>query len=173
MLADIAGVEVEEFYALLDPVPVIGQGFKGETHIWAERLKILDEAGTTVVARYGESNGWLDGQAAITSHPFGRGCAFYVGAYLDDAAQQQILDHITESAGVLPVMKCPAGVEARKRIHADGNEVLILINHERTEKQVKLPWFAHEHLHGINLRELQLKAYGVAVLTRIEKEETQ
>ena len=173
MLTDIAGVEVEEYYALLDPVSVIGPSFKGESRIWAERLNILDEAGTTVIARYGESNGWLDGQVAITSHPFGRGCVTYVGAYLDEAAQQQLLDHITEAAGVLPIMKCPTGVEARKRIHADGDEVFILINHERTEKQVHFPWYAHEHLHGFDLQELHLKAYGVAVVTRTEKEENQ
>jgi len=173
LLTDIAGVEVEDYYALLDPAPVIGQSFKGASRIWAERLNVLDEAGTTIIARYGESNGWLDGQVAITSHPFGRGCVIYVGAYLDEAAQQQLLDGITESAGVLPVLECPVGVEARKRINADGDEVFIVINHERTEKQVDLPWFAHEHISGLDMRELQLKAYGVAVLTRVQKEKNQ
>ncbi|HZM21891.1 MAG TPA: beta-galactosidase, partial [Anaerolineales bacterium] len=58
ILAEIAGVEIEEYYALLDPVPVTGDKIKGESRIWAERLKVNDET-TKVIARFGESNGWL------------------------------------------------------------------------------------------------------------------
>lgn len=171
MLTEIAGVEVEEYYALRDPVPVRGETFSGESRIWAERLKVRNEAETKVLARYGESNGWLDGQAAITSHFFGKGCVTYVGAYLDEATQQQLIDSIATSAGVQPVMECPAGVEARKRVDTDGREIFIVINHERTEKQLPLPWLAHEHIHGLDTRELQLAPYAIAVLTRVEKGE--
>ena len=170
MLAEIAGVEVEEYYALLEPVPVIGENFNGESRIWAERLKIKDEAGTKVIARYGESNGWLDGEAAITSHAFGTGCVTYVAAWLDEESQQKLIDDIAELAGVQSVMECPVGVEARKRVSANGNEAFIIINHERNSKNVSLPWLAHEHITGLDTRELRLEPYGVAVLTRIEKD---
>jgi beta-galactosidase len=169
LLAEIAGVEVEDYYALVDPVPVAGEGFSGESILWAERLKVKDEAGTKVIARYGESNGWLDGQAAITSHPFGKGYVTYVGAWLDEASQQQLLDDIVKSAGVESVMECPAGVEARKRVNMQGEEVFIIINHERGGKQFDLPWSAHEHLTGSDVRALKLEAYAVAVLTRIKE----
>lgn len=171
MLADIAGVEVEEYYALLDPVPVIGENFKGESRIWAERLKVKDEAGTKVMARFGESNGWLDGQAAITSHAYGKGSVTYVGAWLDEASQQKLIDEVVKSAGIQPVMECPAAVEARKRVSVTGEEIFIVINHERLEKKMDLPWLAHEHLNRLDMRELKLEPYGVAVLTRAEKEE--
>lgn len=171
MLTEIAGVEVEEYYALRDPVPVRGETFSGESRIWAERLKVRNEAETKVLARYGESNGWLDGQAAITSHFFGKGCVTYVGAYLDEASQQQLIDSIATSARVQPVMECPAGVEARKRVDTNGREIFIVINHERTEKQLLLPWLAHEHIHGLDTRELRLAPYAIAVLTRVEKGE--
>ncbi|HXQ36946.1 MAG TPA: beta-galactosidase trimerization domain-containing protein, partial [Anaerolineales bacterium] len=169
MLAEIAGVEVEEYYALLEPVPVIGETFRGESHIWAERLKVKDEA-TNVIARYGESNGWLDGQAAITSYSFGKGCVTYVGAWLDEAAQQKLMDDIVKSAGVESVMECPLGVEARKRVNVRGDEVFIVINHERTKKKMKLPWRAHEHLTEQDTSELQLAPYDVAILTRVTKD---
>ena len=169
MLAEIAGIEVEDYYALLHPVPVLGGNFKGESHIWAERLKVKDEI-TKVIARYGESNGWLDGQAAITSHSFGKGYVTYVGAWLDEVSQQQLMDDIVKSAGVVSVMECPVGVEARKRVNTHGHEVFIVINHERTEKKVKLPWRAHEHLTGSDVHKLKLESYGVAVLTLVEKE---
>ena len=171
ILTEIAGVEVEEYYALRDPVPVRGETFSGESRIWAERLKVRNEAETKVLARYGESNGWLDGQAAITSHFFGKGCVTYVGAYLDEATQQQLIDSIATSARVQPVMECPAGVEARKRLDTDGREIFIVINHEKIEKQLSLPWLAHEHIHGLDTRELRLAPYAIAVLTRVEKGE--
>ena len=95
----------------------------------------------------------------------------YVGAWLDDVSQQKLMDDIVKSAGVEPVMECPVGVEARRRVNEQGNEVFIVINHERAEKKLKLPWAAQEHLSGSAVSELNLKAYGVAVLTRAEKEE--
>jgi beta-galactosidase len=170
ILAEIAGVEVEEYYALLDPVPVAGDKIKGESRIWAERLKVNDVAGTKVIAQYSESNGWLDGQAAITSHSFGKGRVTYVGAWLDETSQQTLIDDIVKFADVESVMECPGGVEARKRVNMQGDEVFIVINHERTEKKVNLPWRAYEHLTGSDVHKLKLEPYGVAVLTSIEKE---
>lgn len=170
-LADIAGVEVEDYYALLDPVPVTGEGFRGESRIWAERLKVRDGEGTEILARYGKSNGWLDGQPAITLHPYGKGFVTYVGAYLDERSQQQLLDRIVQSAGVSPVLECPPGVEVRTRVSAQGKEVFIIINHERAEKRLWLPWLAHEYLEGNDTRQLRLRSYGVAVVARAEKDE--
>ncbi|MCY2925753.1 MAG: beta-galactosidase, partial [Planctomycetota bacterium] len=63
-LAGLAGVEVAEYYALDEPVPVAGECFTGSATVWAEMLRVRDEAGTRVLARYGASNGWLDGQPA-------------------------------------------------------------------------------------------------------------
>jgi beta-galactosidase len=170
MLADVAGIEVEDYYALQDAVPVLGENWSGESHRWAERLKVRDETGTNILARYGESNGWLDGQAAITSHPYEKGLVTYVGVYLDETSQQKLIDGVVQEAGVEPVMNCPAGVEARKRVNTQGDEVFILINHERRSKQLHLPWLAHECIKSLNIQELELEPYGVAVLTRIEKD---
>ena len=68
--------------------------------------KVKDDK-TKVIARYGELNGWLDGQAAITSHHYGKGSVTYVGAWLDDASQQKLIDDIAKSAGVEFVMEAP------------------------------------------------------------------
>ena len=167
-LAEVAGVEVEEYYALFESVPVVGENFQGESHVWAERLKVKDDA-TKIIARYGKSNGWLDGQAAVTIHSFGKGTLTYVGAWLDDTSLQKLIDEIVKSAGVMPVLECPAGVEARKRVNIQGDEVIMVINHERGEKQFDLPWSAHEHLTSSDVHALKLEAYGVAVLTRIKE----
>jgi beta-galactosidase len=160
-------VEVEEYYALMTPVPVIGDGWKGTTKIWAERLRVLDKERTQVLATYGNSNGWLDRQPAITRHSSGKGIVTFFGAYLDDVSQLSLLQTITQEAGIQPVMVTPSGVEACKRVDKNGGEVIILINHNRSEQQIFLPWPAHEYLSGRTpVDELILEPYGVAVLTR-------
>jgi beta-galactosidase len=169
LLAEIAGVEVEDYYALFDPAPVVGENFTGEARIWAERLKVNDEAKTKILASYGTSNGWLDGMAAVTSHSYGKGWVTYVGAWLDEESQQILMDEIVKSAGVAPVMDCPINMEARKRVNAQGDEIFIVVNHERDEKKMKLPWPAYEYITGLDTHELKLGAYGVAVLTPSSK----
>jgi beta-galactosidase len=169
-LADLAGVEVEEYYALLDPVPVVGNWFTGTSQLWAERLKVREPENTHIVARFGASNGWLDDQLAITVHSYGRGLVYYVGTYLDEDAQQALMDHIVRMVGVRPVLKTPAGVEARLRVAPDGKRIYILVNHEREERLVSLPWSAHEHLGGQPVAgDLKLAPYGVSILTRLEE----
>jgi beta-galactosidase len=167
LLSDLAGVEVEEYYALLEEVPVIGNWFTGVSRLWAERLKVWDEDNTHAIARYGPSNGWLDDQLAITVHSYGRGLVYCVGAHLDEDAQQALIDRIVRMAIVKPVMKTPTGVEACVRVNAKGERVFIVVNHECKEQLVRLPWLAHEHLSGQPAAdELKLASYGVAVLTR-------
>ena len=169
-LADLAGVEVEEYYALLDPVPVKGEWFEGVSQPWAERLKVRDEANTHVVARYGPCNGWLDDQVAITERSHGKGLVYTVGAYLDDAAQQKLVDRIAETAGVRPVFKTPAAVEARVRVSPEGKNIYIFISHKREKKVVRFWWSAQEHLSGRAMRgQLTLAPYGVAVLTHLDE----
>lgn len=165
-LRDCAGVEVEEYYALAESVPVQGDGISGRATIWAERLRPLD--GTAqVLARYGTSNGWLDGQAAIAQHPYGLGRVVYVGAWLDEPAQSALLKRILAAAGVEPVLRTPEGVEARLRVNQAGQETLLLINHRPTPAIVQLPWPAYDHLRSAFVGDqLSLDGYDVSVLTR-------
>ena len=132
-----------------------------------ERLKILDGENTQVLATYGESNGWLDGQAAVTRHPSGQGVVTYIGAYLDEVTQKTLLKNIVLEAGCKPVLQTPIGVEACRRVHPTQGEILILINHTRVEQQVLLPWKAYDHLQQYEVREqVFLEPYGIALLTR-------
>jgi beta-galactosidase len=129
-------------------------------------------SGTEVIARYGPSNGWLDNQIAVTSHTYGKGLVYFVGSYLDDASQKILLDHMVQSAYILPVLDTPQGVAARIRIDSKGREIFILINHEPVEHLVKLPWPAQEYLSGQTLKDqLKLEPYGVAILTPFAPQE--
>ncbi len=165
-LAELAGAEVEDYYALFDPVPITGEDWSGVSRIWAERLKLRDDA-TRIIAAYGASNGWLDDQPAITAHTYGKGQVTLVGAYLDDNSQQRLLDRLIRTANIQPDLDTPPGVEARKRIRSNGQEILIVINHTRTEQHIPLPWPVYEHLSGQRFeKEIRLAGYEVAVLTR-------
>ncbi len=168
-LREIAGVEVEDYYALLKPVPVTADGFQGESNLWAERLALIGEKNAQVIARYGKCNGWLDGQIAISVNEYGRGRVYYVGAYLDDASQQSLLDQILETARV-DTLVTEAGVEIIARTQPAGDEIVIVINHNSTEASVQLPWTSFEHLGGVHLdANFNLPAYSVVVLTPDEK----
>ncbi len=164
-LAELAGAQVEDYYALLEPVPVCGEGFEGTAQIWAERLAVLD-ASARVLARYGACNGWLDERPAITVRPHDAGRVYLVGAYLDDASQATLLNRITEEAGVAPVLETPEGIEACRRVNERGEGIIILINHQRSPQVVCLPWPADDQLSGEHaLTSLTMAPYGVAVLT--------
>jgi beta-galactosidase len=165
-LGEAVGAEVEDYYALLEPFTVQGEGWDGQTQIWGERLKVLDPENTGVLARYGAGQGWLGGQPAITVHNYGAGKVYYVGAYLDEAAQDTLLAMILREAGLQPALETPAGVEACVRVSAEGREVFILINHGKAQQTMSLPWQAHNHLSGQMITTLALEPYGAAVLTR-------
>jgi beta-galactosidase len=165
-LRGAAGVEVEEYFALLEPAPVSGKGFSGASRLWAERLRVVDPDNTEVWLKYGASNGWLDGRPAVTAHRFGAGMVYYVGAYLDDHSQGLLMDRIMTAAGAEPFMRTPPGVEVRTRQRADGRRLYFLFNHDPGTVSVQLPWPAHDHLTGRRLAgDFPLKPYEVAILT--------
>jgi len=165
-LSALAGVEVQEYHPLENSIPVAGDLFQGTASIWAESLLPLD-AQITVLARYGASNGWLDGQPAVTIHPFGKGFVYTVGAYLDEKSMNTLMESILNEAG-LKSMVTPADVEIRTRTRSDGVTLYFVLNHSRMEKEITLPWLAMEHLSPSQIpqRKLNLPPYGVALLTQ-------
>lgn len=135
-LRAIAGVEVEEYYALDEEVPVrvaFGDLPEGKARIWAERLRPLSDK-TEILGHYGLSNGWLDGRPALAWHPHeSGGGVLYVGAWLEEALQKALINwlvsrtHLQASYGDVP-----EGVEVAKRMAPDGSRTLyFVINHTR------------------------------------------
>ncbi len=167
-LAKLSGVEVEDYYALDEAVPVEGEWFTGHSHQWAERIRILDQQDTAIIARFGKSNGWLDGQVAIVAHPFGKGTVYTVGAYLDKTSQQKLMEYVLESAKI-PVIKTEQDIEVCTRLDPTGQAILIVVNHAPTQHSFVLPWSAREHLTGQTRQgSIILQPYDVAILTRAE-----
>jgi beta-galactosidase len=168
-LREIAGVEVEDYYALLEPVPVTADMFNGKSSLWAERLAPIENSNAQILARYGKSNGWLDGQIAISVNEYGKGRVYYVGAYLDEASQQSLVNQILEKAKVGTLVTAP-GIEVCVRTQPDGEEIFIVINHNSMQCSVQWPWPSFEHLRAVRLDSaFNLPAYSVAVLTPDEE----
>ncbi len=170
-LRELAGAEVEEYYALLDPAPVLLQFgenvHKGKSELWAEPLRPLAE-GVHIHAAFGESSGWLDGKPAVLRREVGEngGSVWTVGAVLDPKAQLVLFEQILTDAGVRPLAISEPGVEIARRVGDGGREVLLLINHTREPKTHRLSetgktdLLTGEALSG----EISLRPYAVRVL---------
>jgi beta-galactosidase len=173
-LQSVAGVEVEEYYALDEPAPVQAQWAEpadGLSRLWAERLRPLAD-GVQILATYGPSNGWLDGGAAITLHTRDNGGkVLTVGAWLDDGLQNALTDLLLTQSGVQPLTtQAPAGVEVAQRVGDDGRVVLLVINHNRHQVQMDLaaplPNPARDLLTGEEHHDaITLPAYGVRLFS--------
>jgi beta-galactosidase len=181
-LRDLAGVEVEEYFALDEPVPVRAawrSPMAGESRLWAERLRPLAE-NVEILARFGASNGWLDEGCAIARRAVGSGGGqvVTVGAVLNDALQIDLIDWLLETVSLSPVWPAPRpGVEVARRVGTDGRAVVLVINHNRQEVSLPLPVTA-DPTSRTRLRDLLtgevfeettiLPPYGVRVFSTAE-----
>jgi len=163
-LADLLGGRVEQYYALLNPVPVEGSFGAGQSKLWAELLSAKD-AGTEVLERYGKSNGWLDGKPAAITRKIGKGRITYIGAWMDDSATSAAAKWMADVSGVKPALEAvPDGVEVYPR-YGEHGAVYILVNLSKAEQTIALPSAMNDVLEGGSTRSVTLPIYGVAVLS--------
>jgi beta-galactosidase len=162
-LVPVLGGRVEQFYALLQDVPVEGAWGRGAARIWAEDLSARSPD-TQAVLRYGPGNGWLQGHPAALQRDLGRGRLTYLGAVLDEALMQAACAGWVRDAGIeSPAIAVPDGVELCRRTGPRG-DVVILINHQTREAEVSLPQALRDVLHGGETGRVRLEPRGVAVL---------
>ncbi len=163
-LADLLGGRVDQYYALTDPVPVNGRWGLHKGSLWAELLS-TKAADVEVLARYGKSNGWLDGQPAAISRKVGKGRITYIGAWLDEAGMAAAAKWMTEVSGVKPALgPVPEGVEVNPR-YGEHGVVYILVNLSKTVQTITLPKALQDVLAGGTKQSITLPVYGVAVLS--------
>jgi len=161
------GGRVEQYYALLEDVPMSGAWGNGKATIWAEQLsKKAEDA--EVLMRYGASNGWLDGQPAAITRRVGQGRITYIGAVLDPDLMRSAAQWMVKSAGIGAAFgPVPEGVEVCRRAGA-GREVFVLVNHSKRAVNVSLPKELSDVLEtGRRIAELELPPRGVAVLVTV------
>jgi beta-galactosidase len=168
-LAALAGVHVEQFFSLQRPVGVTGTvhagpAGSGTASVWAERLHV-DADDVQVLAHYAPCNGWLDGQAAITTRPVGAGRVTVVGAWLDDALMAAVTEASVIRSGLAFPARSAPGVETCVRSGPAGT-VTLVINHTPQVQTVHLDG-AHNVLGGDDVAgDTVLLPYDVLVLTQ-------
>ncbi len=162
-LVDLLGGRVEQFYALDQPVPVSSNTDSGKATIWAEVLS-THTPDATVLLRYGKSNGWLDDQAAVITHPAGQGRITYVGAWLDEPLTRTLfISFINQADVTAPIISVPNGVELTERSGQSGS-YYFLLNHGETPQQITLPKAMLDILSDRSSQTISLPPHGIAVL---------
>src|SRR3954469_297701 len=117
---ELLGVRMEEFCPLPEGGTVrLSDASVGS--VWSERGRATT---AEVVATY--EDGPAVGSPAITRASHGSGVAWYVGTRLDADGWDNLLRTVTQGAGVQAVVEAPAGLEAVRRVAADGTSWLFL-----------------------------------------------
>jgi beta-galactosidase len=173
-LADALGGRVEQYYALGTTVPVSGTLGAGSASLWAEQLSTRDPD-DEVLLRYGQSNGWLDGQPTMISRHVGNGQITYLGTVLDPDLMKHVIDWAVDGAQLKPEFGAlPANVEVCRRV--DGKRsIYVLINHNLADQNpsvlhIALPKSMKDVLHdGETVTSVDLVPQGVAVLESDEQ----
>ena len=163
-LVPLLGGRVEQYYALINPVPVEGSWGSGQDQLWAELLS-AKSPDVQVLERYGKSNGWLDGQPAAITRAVGRGRITYIGTWPDDHLMTSVAKWMADVSGVKPALgPAPEGVEVDPRYGAD-RVIYILVNFSKSPQTVTLPSAMQDVLNGGRKSSVNLRVYGVAVLS--------
>jgi beta-galactosidase len=180
-LAALLGGRVEQYYALIDPIPVEGtfgrsrgnaaQEKPWQCKLWAELLS-AEADDVEVLARYGKSNGWLDGQPAAITRRLGKGRITYIGAWFDDAGMAAAAEWMSETSGIKPALgPVPGSIEVYPRYgKKDGKNkiVYVLVSFAKGEETITLPAPMEDVLAGGTKRSVTLPRFGVAVLSATE-----
>lgn len=159
-LAELLGGQVEQFYALDEPVSV----GNGKATIWAEQLSAQASDVETLLT-YGKANGWLDGKPAAITRKIGKGRITYIGALVDDAVMKGLIDSALKGADIARDFAVPADVELMTR-EGSGRSLVILVNHSREARTVALPETMTDVLTDKRVGNVTLAAEGVAVLQK-------
>lgn len=136
-LREIAGVEVDEYGALPEPVPLSDDagelgGALEEAELWAEEV-----VPTTAQTLATYAAGWLKGTPAVTVNEFGKGKVVYIGTSLSGSSLDGFLSWLCRLAGVRPVLETPTGVRALERRGVDSR-FLFLLNFGDEQQSVAL-----------------------------------
>jgi len=168
LLADICGVEVDEYDALPADVNVPlklelpGLALDAQAahaRLWCD---VLTPITAQTVSRYqGE---YYAGRAAITLNHFGQGQVLYVGSIGDVALHNAVVGWLVDAASVSPVLTTPDGVEAVAR-WKDGHRLLFLLNHADQARDIVLPQPLTDLLTGqVTEQQVTLEPKAVMIL---------
>jgi len=182
LLADVCGVEVDEYEALPPDTKVplklelpgpIPKTPAAQAWLWCD---VLTPTTAQVVARYqasvDEPGLYYAGRAAITLNRCGQGQAIYVGTLGDETLHDTVVGWLLDAASLLPTLTTPPGVEAVER-WKNGQRLLFLLNHADQAHDVVLPQPSRDLLTGQLVNpQATLEPKGVMILREIRSDDT-
>jgi beta-galactosidase len=137
-LSVVTGVEVEDAFAVVNPVPVRMGKTAGQAKVWVERLRTVARD-VKVLATFGKGYDWVEGLPAATVRRVGKGRAFYLAGWLDAPLLEAVTSEAMKAAGIRQRFRTPPGVELASRMDSQGREVVIAMNHTEFPARVDLP----------------------------------
>jgi len=162
-LRSVLGMVVEEFAPLAN-------GQQGSVWTDDERAVAYDTwadvirtEGAEPIARF--TDGFYAHQPAVTRHQFGQGMSYYVGAGLDKAGIEWVIEQACANAGVAPALAAPE-VEVVQRSCGDQSYLFVL-NHLDRVVVVPLPRHMRDVLHNNVVEELTLEPRDIAILAEL------
>lgn len=138
LLADLCGVEVDEYDSLISgtkrDVRFTDGAMKGDgkAAIWCDILSVTT---ARVLAEFDED--FYAGCPVVTINTIGQGQVIYVGTMGDAAFVDTVTHYAAETAGVHPPLATPHKVEAAIRWQGE-KPLLFLLNHDDAPQQVEL-----------------------------------
>jgi beta-galactosidase len=90
-------------------------------------FELVQPQGAEVVGTYQDD--FYAGTAAVTRHPFGAGCGWYVGAGLDQPGVSWVIRRVLAEQNLPGRYPGAPDVETAARVAADGTRLLFLLNH--------------------------------------------
>ena len=163
-LLDVAGIEVDDYTSLDEPVQVkaLEKGLAGVVQgtVWADEINLTSGQ---VVAQFDSS--WLKGMPAITVNRCGKGMFVYVGTVLRGASLDALTAWLTGLAGVQPNLATPPGVRAYERQSADYR-LLFVMNFSEQVHSVALGETWEDVLAGKPVQQVDLPLAGLAILKK-------
>ncbi|MGN0427297.1 MAG: beta-galactosidase [Agathobacter sp.] len=165
-LRDILGIWVEEQDAL--PQSAANSFvYRGKEYPATLLCDLFHLEGAGQVDESGYGSDFYKGFPVISKNHYGKGAAYYVATASTPEFYEDFLRDICKEAGVEPVLKTPAGVEAASREN-EKKELLFLLNHRNQEQKVTVPLEYQTVLGESPLPDgtLTLKQHDVAVLER-------
>jgi beta-galactosidase len=169
-LRAIAGVEVDDYGSLADPVCLRADepGLAGlaEGTAWADEIILT---GARTVASFDQ--GWLAGTPAIAVNDYGRGKVVYVGTLLRGETLKAFVSWLCAQAAVVLGQATPQGVRAYERWGCDARgrdlRLLFLINYSDVEQTVSLAGQWEDAFTGERCTQAAVPAVDVRLLRAV------
>ena len=154
LLADVCGVEVEEYDVQpADTTVALEMNLPDrvtdavQAQLWFD---VLRPTTAQTLATYRSE--YYAGSPAITLNHFGQGQSIYVGTFGNDALHDTLVGWALESMDVPSILTTPSGVEAMERWRGD-QRLLFLLNHSGEIKKIPIDRSYVDLISGESIKE--------------------